>query len=156
MIIIIRNNEIINVSYPFPTNNPEEGLQEDGNYVIYVGDALDGLTPAQFMRQRYWDGTTLQARTPPPSAFCTWNGTNWVVDEINYIAEVRRERSVILYKTDWTQLPDAPLTSEQLIEATTYRQALRDITDAILASPSAYVQIEDAPWPTPPEWLNVS
>ena len=155
MIIVINGTEIVNVADPFPMNNPQEGIQEDGNMVIYVND-LEGLSGHEFIRQRYWDGTSLQPRSAAPSPYCSWNGTAWEVNSAAYLWQVRYERDMLLYRCDWTQLPDAPLTSEQLIEATTYRQALRDMTDPIVANPSAYVQIEDAPWPTPPEWLNVS
>jgi hypothetical protein len=155
MIIVIKDGEIINVASPLPINNPEEGLQADGTYILYVND-LEGLEPYQFIDQRYWDGTSLQTRSPRPSPFCIWTGSSWIVDEINYLKQVRFERDMLLYRCDWTQLHDAPITVEQDEEVTIYRQALRDMTDPIVANPQAYMNIEDAPWPTPPEWLNVS
>ena len=41
---------------------------------------------------------------------------------------VRDERNEKLTKSDWTQLPDAPLTDAEKLNWRTYRQALRDIT----------------------------
>jgi len=41
---------------------------------------------------------------------------------------VRRMRNSKLTATDWTQLPDSPLTAEKKAEWSVYRQALRDIT----------------------------
>ena len=41
---------------------------------------------------------------------------------------VRRIRNSRLTATDWTQLPDSPLTAEKKAEWSVYRQALRDIT----------------------------
>lgn len=41
---------------------------------------------------------------------------------------VRRMRNDKLTATDWTQLPDSPLTTEKKAEWAVYRQALRDIT----------------------------
>lgn len=41
---------------------------------------------------------------------------------------VRHKRSFILLRTDWTQLPDAPLTNTKTANWAEYRQALRDIT----------------------------
>jgi len=154
-ILVIKDKEIINIADPFPVNNPEQGIQPDGNLVIYVND-LDGLSAHDYIRQTFWNGTALEQRSPPPSDFCVWNGTAWEVDTANYLKQVRYNRDLTLFKTDWTQLPDAPLTSEQVAESATYRQALRDMTDAIVANPQAYVNIEDAPWPTPPSFLNVS
>lgn len=42
--------------------------------------------------------------------------------------EIRKQRNYKLYLCDWTQLPDAPLTTRQKTDWTSYRQALRDIT----------------------------
>lgn len=39
---------------------------------------------------------------------------------------VRNERNLRLTFTDWTQLPDAPLTTEQKADYAVYRQYLRD------------------------------
>jgi hypothetical protein len=39
----------------------------------------------------------------------------------------RSERDFLLKKTDWTQLPDSPLTDAQKAEWSTYRQSLRDV-----------------------------
>lgn len=150
-ILLIRNTEIVNISTPFPINNPEPGLQDNGYYVLY--SELDGLDPVNFMQQRYWDGTSLQARPPPPSPFCKWNNGTWVVDEAYYIHQIRADRLTLLNKSDWTQLPDTPLTLEQKEEARVYRQALRDITLPIEQNPSVYINIEDAPWPIPPTFL---
>ena len=40
---------------------------------------------------------------------------------------VRMFRSNLLRETDWTQLPDAPLTDQEKLQWATYRQQLRDI-----------------------------
>lgn len=53
---------------------------------------------------------------------------------------VRVKRDGLLSKSDWTQLPDVPITTKEAWAA--YRQALRDIT--IQADP---FKIE---WPMPP------
>lgn len=42
---------------------------------------------------------------------------------------IRNERNLRLSYTDWTQLPDAPLTAEQKSAYATYRQALRDVPE---------------------------
>lgn len=56
---------------------------------------------------------------------------------------IRNQRSDLLYKSDWTQIPGGPLTDEQKAEWATYRQQLRDLV--IEGScPLDFV------WPTPP------
>src|SRR5690606_25496894 len=59
-------------------------------------------------------------------------------------AEIRAKRDRLLTECDWTQLPDAPLSEEKVLEYRAYRQALRDI-------PQEHQKPEDVVWPTKPE-----
>jgi hypothetical protein len=54
---------------------------------------------------------------------------------------IRAQRDVLLAQSDWTQLPDVPLTTKEVWA--TYRQALRDITQ----QPDPHNII----WLTPPQ-----
>ncbi|CEO39389.1 tail fiber assembly protein [Photobacterium kishitanii] len=56
---------------------------------------------------------------------------------------IRLKRDRLVRHTDWTQMPDAPLTSEKKAEFTAYRQALRDI-------PQTYDNPDDIVWPAKP------
>ena len=56
---------------------------------------------------------------------------------------IRFHRSNLLTASDWTQLIDAPLTSQQKILWSAYRQALRQITEQS-GFPGATL------WPVPP------
>lgn len=42
---------------------------------------------------------------------------------------VDEQRDEILYKCDWTQLPDVPLTPEQVAQWRVYRQQVRDVVN---------------------------
>lgn len=68
----------------------------------------------------------------------------WVGDTSQATLTVLYKREELLYKSDWTQLPNSPLTAEQRTAWEVYRQALRDVTDQ-----------EGYPlnviWPTPPQ-----
>jgi hypothetical protein len=61
--------------------------------------------------------------------------------------DVRKLRDYILKDTDWTQLPDVPLTPEQKTAWATYRQALRDITEGLDLTLEDYSHVV---FPTPP------
>jgi hypothetical protein len=64
-------------------------------------------------------------------------------DEINSLWEnIRVQRNFLLEKSDWTQLPDSPLSSEKKQDWVAYRQALRDITNQ--PDPKSII------WPTEP------
>jgi|688.fasta_scaffold2400421_1 hypothetical protein len=46
------------------------------------------------------------------------------------INQIRLERNRALARTDWTQVPDSPLSPEKKQEWALYRQALRDLTES--------------------------
>lgn len=43
--------------------------------------------------------------------------------------DIRNHRNMLLIRSDWTQVADAPLTAEQKAAWAIYRQALRDVTE---------------------------
>ena len=57
---------------------------------------------------------------------------------------IRRERDSLLFKSDWTQMPDNPLSDSKKAEWSAYRQALRDVPATIVID----LEIE---FPDPPE-----
>lgn len=65
---------------------------------------------------------------------------------VNMNAEHRREtRDSLLAESDWTQMPDSPLTDAQKASWATYRQSLRD-----LPSHANWPFLLDTDWPTKP------
>ena len=57
----------------------------------------------------------------------------------------RQDRNSRLQQSDWTDLPNAPLTAEKVAEWATYRQELRDY-------PAQSDKVSTLPeWPTPPD-----
>ena len=68
----------------------------------------------------------------------------WVIDENLAINEILPKRNYLLLKSDWTQIPNNPLTPEQQAAWATYRQELRDIPEQ-----SGYPY--NVVWPTPPQ-----
>jgi hypothetical protein len=75
--------------------------------------------------------TTLQARPPEPSLAPVTMDT------------VRRQRDAKLAACDWTQVADAPLTTDQVTAWKTYRQSLRDL-------PANTPDPANVKWSTPP------
>ncbi|WP_345876426.1 tail fiber assembly protein [Shewanella algae] len=57
--------------------------------------------------------------------------------------EIRKYRDYLVSKTDWTQMPDAPLDGAKKAEFTAYRQTLRDI-------PQTYSDPNSVVWPEKP------
>lgn len=56
---------------------------------------------------------------------------------------IREDRNSLLFKSDWTQLPDSPLTDDQKNLWKIYRKSLRDITNNL--NPNNII------WPIEPE-----
>ena len=59
-------------------------------------------------------------------------------------ADARSKRNALLNQTDWTIMPDSPLSDSKKTEWKTYRQALRDV-------PAQSKFPSDITWPTQPE-----
>ncbi len=60
-------------------------------------------------------------------------------------AEHRATRNHLLMESDWTQMPDSPLTDDAKTSWVTYRTALRN-----LPTHENWPSLEDADWPTQP------
>ena len=67
--------------------------------------------------------------TPYNSALTEWETANTAATapEVSTEASVREERGHLLDSSDWTVLPDSPLSTTKIAEWKTYRQALRDL-----------------------------
>jgi hypothetical protein len=63
------------------------------------------------------------------------------------LAAMRNSRNYFLQQSDWTQVADAPLSAEEKVEWTAYRQALRDMPTAH----AGITSFADMVWPTAPD-----
>jgi hypothetical protein len=116
--IYINNGKIVRL---LDCSNIEQQLSDDESYLedwfndseYYVEDGEAVLMP------------------PKPDQYSVFNYTTkqWVEDERMAILNVFQKRQKLLSSTDWTQLPNGPLTAEKQAAWATYRQALRDVTD---------------------------
>lgn len=77
-------------------------------------------------------------------SFFDFKSKKWIVNVEQKIANILSFRKTLLQESDWTQIPNNPLTIEQQQEWENYRQQLRDIT-----SQSGYPF--NVIWPTPPQ-----
>ena len=69
---------------------------------------------------------------------------NSVLSESDLEHIARTTRTYLLQESDWTQLPDSPLSESAKAEWATYRQALRDIMNGYSGS------IADVEFPSKP------
>jgi hypothetical protein len=81
---------------------------------------------------------------PDGAASFDFDTKQWVLDYATQGKLIVNKRDKLLYESDWTQIPNGPLTTQQQQEWAVYRQQLRDIT-----SQSGYPY--NVVWPTIPE-----
>lgn len=68
----------------------------------------------------------------------------------DYWQELRQIRNYTLLQSDWTQLPDAPITEAKKQEWSYYRQQLRDLPNNITDPKPLVWDINHPDWPTKP------
>ena len=109
-------DSVEDVAYPIP-----DGYTSDNEYALINGVVVNvGL---------------------PPTPNHDWNGEQYVLNSSKVVEMVQAHRASLLLTSDWTQLPDVPIATQQAWVS--YRQALRDITD----QPNYPFEVE---WPTAP------
>lgn len=134
-------------------------ILDQHGYVVTLGDfdkATHGMVPVPdgmnipFLQYkiRCAGGVFVVTDKPalPPKPWLLFDGAKgeWVDarSEAQRWEAVRVERQKLLMATDWTTLPDVPMSQELRDQWTAYRQALRDVTD----QPDPL----NITWPVPP------
>ena len=117
----------------------------DDKFVSKDGVGISGLPLKDFPSDIWavqWDGTkgTVEKRdmsftditdiTPYNAWVTEWETANTALSEEEgnlTLDQFREWRNGLLYETDWTVLPDSPLSADKQAEWKTYRQKLRDL-----------------------------
>lgn len=131
-IYLITTGQILRI---VQTNNIQSQIQDGENYL--EGSINDSM---------YYIENDLAVAIPPkPNDYSIFNFATklWVEDENLAIAYILPKRQKLLYASDWTQIPNNPLTLQEQENWAKYRQALRDIT-------SQFGYPFNITWPTPP------
>lgn len=93
------------------------------------------------------NGISFKTPGDPPTPFSVfvYETETWQTDFTKAWESVRRQRDVLLNKSDWSEIPTAQNSlSEQEKQAyAQYRQALRDITDAPDPTNIVWPRVED-------------
>lgn len=126
-----------------PTHN---SVDADGFTWLEADRAMDII-------MNYWTGSAWSTKTARPNAWSIWESEAWVdnVDtkanlQAATLANLKIQRTALLYSSDWTQVADAPISDSKKAEWVTYRQALRDVPE----NNTAVTELTDIVWPTAP------
>lgn len=152
-IVDVNTGQIDTVNFCGGGSWPDEGVIEGSDppqQIFWIDEAnWSGMDSHEILEEWYRKDDTWHHRRARPNSFYDWNTTEflWELNSDNFWTYIRRIRLQKLQECDWTQVSDAPITSETKTAWATYRQALRDVP---AANPNA-VSEESITWPTPPE-----
>ena len=140
---------------------PAEGDLADsgGLYIVYILEANfpeEACKDFHYFITNYWydltNNTFVKVESAQPNRHAVYSPATktWSWDPALILIDIRLRRNELLGISDWTQLSDTNLTSEQKAAAVDYRRALRDITNG-LDNP---VTVDAVSWPTVPDFLT--
>lgn len=151
--------KIFSIQYPTGTM-PTAGVSEDGLYrIIILNDAnlpnQQCLDFDHFIMNYFYNESTGEFTETgmPVNEHASWDFANseWTWDASKVTEEIKAKRSELLAVTDWTVLPDAPFTEDEVTEIKAYRQTLRDFPSTVTGNPAT---ANDVTWPTKPSCLG--
>ena len=140
--------------------HPDAGdLNEEGKFWIVHTLEHNFPEPAcsdpSYFITNYWfnltDQTFVKVESEQPNDHAIYDPLTktWDWDAALVLIDIRRYRNSLLARSDWTQVSDTSLTSEQKAAAVEYRRQLRDVTVDI-GNPVNWEAID---WPTIPDFL---
>jgi len=144
-VVIIDSEGAIEQSYVSGANVDPEGAwsQDHQKTVIHLdsGDDLD-----TFRRLRYYKDGAWKTRTERPGVYYDWKDEAWTLNTTLLWQEIRSDRNDRLFRCDWTQMSDCPLTDAQKAQWASYRTGLRDVP----AQNSEVTHLDEVIWPEQP------
>jgi len=153
------DGRVISVVFNNDIDLPNEGLDSEGNTVIHYYDDIDDL--ADFVGNQYYDFDSEEFIASPskPHQYVTWDSSSntWVPNEDSYLSAIRGVTVSLLKETDWCVLPDVPLSTEEISEAKTFRQEVRDYPELVQGKGDYEVPpSERTDWPAVPDFLKAA
>jgi hypothetical protein len=107
------------------------GSCQDENYPLLPTNPQDFILKGKAILGEQWVINNEVVDLPPkPSNQYIFDYTTkeWIIDIQGLEIAIIQQRDYLLVQSDWTQLPDVPLTPEQKQEWSIYRQELRNVT----------------------------
>lgn len=137
------NGEIAHIVSPGTDDMYTSGARYGDLTAIDLAHDEDG---SQYIITKYWKDGQWETRAPRPGFYYKWESYDWVLDQEQLYQIIINDRNSRLYFSDWTQLPDSPLSETKKEEWRVYRQELRDLTNNL----TGITNLDQVPWPVPP------
>lgn len=105
------------------------GYVSEGDIALQAGEGETAIAkPSQPGQDWVVDGLVVPLPNKPAGDYVfDYTAKEWVPDLERASYDAITKRNKLLYESDWTQIPNAPLTPEQVEQWAVYRQALRDV-----------------------------
>jgi hypothetical protein len=150
----VETGKVVGVAHP-QFNTPTHISMVGNQQAVHIRD--DNMPencedPQDLMRCWYYDTVSDEFKFvgEPPNEYASWDAREdgWVWDVPSMEKDIRRNRNSLLLQSDWTQMPDSPLSGTQRGEWADYRQALRDLFQEV--DFSTIDSHDKIPWPVAP------
>jgi hypothetical protein len=133
-----------NPNTSFPKLIPSSTLAAYGVYKIAVAD-LPSFDVATQVCSRNGVATDVDGQWTYEWTVRSKTSEEVAAYEGELASNARAKRNLLLDNTDWTQMPDSPLTDEAKASWASYRSSLRSLPEH-----SNWPNLEDADWPSEP------
>lgn len=133
MYLVITSNNVINLASQAPID--EEQAKENGEYIIEISDhefkndMINAIYHGANKESIEYTPKPIDEHDTGAVSFFEADNGEWVDvrSEEEIWEKLNIERKSLLQRSDWTVLPDSPLSTKQLDEAKTWRQEIRDL-----------------------------
>lgn len=151
-----QSGQVLNVMLPQAVIPDHKSSNVHGHIAIHVTkELLDSLPEADesnlhtLVREHWYDieNDKFIYIGLPPNQYASYNPDTggWSFDIEMMKSDIRGQRNKLLADTDWTQIPDAPLSGDEKLAFATYRQELRDLMNNL---GDEYDDLANVTWPT--------
>ena len=144
---IVDNNtgEIIGMYVPGATP-PDEGVDENNSGRSIVHMTSEVPNPVEYQQTKNYKDGAWKTREWKGDYYTWKSNETWEFNSTAFWEKVRADRDWTILRTDWTQLPDSPLSDSKKAEWAEYRTALRDVP----SNNESATRLDDIVWPDKP------
>jgi len=137
------NGEVVSIISPSTDSAFYNGQMYGDLLAIHIPYTSNDV---QVINTWVYDNGQWSTRTARPGEYYAWENMQWNFDSARFMELLRNERDIRLAKSDWTQMPDSPLSPTVKGWWASYRQQLRDIP----ANLEGVTSLDQVQWPTEP------
>lgn len=137
------NGEVVSIISPSTDSAFYNGQMYGDLLAVHIPHTSDNV---EVLETWVYDNGQWSTRTARPGEYYVWENMQWNFDSVRFMELLRNERDIRLAKSDWTQMPDSPLSPTVKGWWASYRQQLRDIP----ANVDGLTHLDQVQWPTEP------